>query len=61
MKISFQNPNDNYLLNYGFIDPPFYKVLKKELTLFEMYEVHTISFQTFFRIGTFIDSTHVKL
>ena len=25
------------------------------------YEVHTISFQTFFRIGTFIDSTHETL
>ena len=26
-----------------------------------MYEVHTISFQTFFRMGTFIDSKHMKL
>ena len=26
-----------------------------------IYEVHTISFQTFFRMGTFIDSTHMKL
>ena len=26
-----------------------------------IYEGHTISFQTFFRMGTFIDSTHMKL
>ena len=26
-----------------------------------IYEVHTISFQTFFRMGTFIDSTNMKL
>ena len=26
-----------------------------------IYEVHTISFQTFFQMGTFIDSTHMKL
>ena len=26
-----------------------------------IYEVHTITFQTFFRMGTFIDSTHMKL
>ena len=24
-----------------------------------VYEVHTISFQTFFRMGTFIESTHI--
>ena len=29
--------------------------------LANIYEVHTISFQTFFRIGTFIDSTHETL
>ena len=26
-----------------------------------IYKVRTISFQTFFRVGTFIDSTHMKL
>ena len=26
-----------------------------------IYEVHTISFQTFFRMGTFIDRKHMKL
>ena len=25
-----------------------------------IYEVHTLSFQTCFRMGTFIDSTHMK-
>ena len=27
----------------------------------KIYEVHTISFQTFFCMGSFIDSTHIKL
>ena len=32
--------------------------IKQDLSI--MYEVHTISFQTFFRMGTFIDSTSMK-
>ena len=30
------------------------------MTWIPMYEVHMISFQTFFRMDTFIDSTHMK-
>ena len=33
----------------------------QETQVLAMDEVHTISFQTFFRMGTFIDSTHMKL
>ena len=40
---------------------PEYLHYKKEKSTHSMYMVHPISFQTFFRKGTFIDSTHMKL